>query len=172
MKGRRTYRVWFFWDTHLKQCIESDTKWLDELFWEIQSIRNERYAAMHRKKTCEMGMCMYKNFRGRRRRAEEWLCTLRKREPKLFAHWSMIYSYCWMIRAVWKETFTYGSVRSLRWKSSYLLDWEGQEISLYSIFNYHDSLVYKLQAICFYFYGFCCRGGGKTFSNWYREHFK
>ena len=39
-------------------------------------------------------MCKYKKFRGRRRKAEEWLCTLRKREPKLFAHWSMIYSYC------------------------------------------------------------------------------
>ena len=70
-------------------------------------------------------MCKYKNFRGRRRRAEKWLCTIRKREPKLFAHWSILYSYCWMIGAVWKENFTYGSVRrSLRWNSSYLLDWE------------------------------------------------
>ena len=39
-------------------------------------------------------MCKYKNFRGRRRRAEKWLCVVRKREPKLFAHWSILYSYC------------------------------------------------------------------------------
>lgn len=39
-------------------------------------------------------MCKYKNFRGRRRRAEEWLCAVRKREPKLFAHWRKLYSYC------------------------------------------------------------------------------
>lgn len=39
-------------------------------------------------------MCKYKNFRGRRCRAEKWLCTIRKREPKLFAHWSILYSYC------------------------------------------------------------------------------
>lgn len=39
-------------------------------------------------------MCKYKNFRGRRHRAEKWLCTIRKREPKLFAHWSALYSYC------------------------------------------------------------------------------
>lgn len=39
-------------------------------------------------------MCKYKNFRGRRRRAERWLYAVRKREPKLFAHWSNLYSYC------------------------------------------------------------------------------
>lgn len=39
-------------------------------------------------------MCKYKNFRGRRRRAEKWLYTVRQREPKLFAHWSNLYSYC------------------------------------------------------------------------------
>ena len=39
-------------------------------------------------------MCKYKHFRGRRRRAEKWLYTLRKREPKLFAHWGAIYSNC------------------------------------------------------------------------------
>lgn len=39
-------------------------------------------------------MCKYKNFRGERRRAEEWLCAVRKREPKLFAHWRNLYSYC------------------------------------------------------------------------------
>lgn len=32
-------------------------------------------------------MCKYKNFRGHRRRAEEWLRQVRKREPKMFAHW-------------------------------------------------------------------------------------
>lgn len=32
-------------------------------------------------------MCKYKRFRGRRRRAEEWLYKLAKREPKMFAHW-------------------------------------------------------------------------------------
>lgn len=31
--------------------------------------------------------CKYKNFRGHRRRAEEWLCQVRKREPNMFAHW-------------------------------------------------------------------------------------
>jgi group II intron reverse transcriptase/maturase len=39
-------------------------------------------------------MCKFKNFRGRRRRAEKWLCTVRKREPKLFSHWGILYSYC------------------------------------------------------------------------------
>lgn len=39
-------------------------------------------------------MCKYKNFRGHRRRAEKWLLSVRKREPKLFAHWSKMYSYC------------------------------------------------------------------------------
>ena len=39
-------------------------------------------------------MCKYKNLRGHRRRAEKWLLSVRKREPKLFAHWSKIYSYC------------------------------------------------------------------------------
>ena len=29
-----------------------------------------------------------------------------------------------MIRAVWREIFTYSSVRSLGWNSPYLLDWE------------------------------------------------
>ena len=35
-----------------------------------------------------------KNFRGRRRRAEKWLSTVRQRDPKLFTHWSNLYSYC------------------------------------------------------------------------------
>ena len=39
-------------------------------------------------------MCKYKNLRGHRRRAEKWLLFVRKREPKLFAHWSKMYSYC------------------------------------------------------------------------------
>ena len=39
-------------------------------------------------------MCKYKSFRGRRKRAEKWLSSVRKREPKLFAHWSRMYSYC------------------------------------------------------------------------------
>lgn len=39
-------------------------------------------------------MCKYKNFRGRRRRAEKWLSTVRQREPKLFTHWNNLYSYC------------------------------------------------------------------------------
>lgn len=39
-------------------------------------------------------MCKYKKFRGHRRRAEKWLLSVRKREPKLFAHWSKMYSYC------------------------------------------------------------------------------
>ncbi len=34
-------------------------------------------------------MCKYKNFRGHRRRAEEWLRQVRKREPKMFAHWAL-----------------------------------------------------------------------------------
>lgn len=39
-------------------------------------------------------ICKYKSFRGRRRRAEKWLSYIRKRETKLFAYWSRIYSYC------------------------------------------------------------------------------
>lgn len=39
-------------------------------------------------------MCKYKNLRGHRRRAEEWLSTIRKREPKQFSHWDRMYSYC------------------------------------------------------------------------------
>lgn len=39
-------------------------------------------------------MCKYKNLRGHKRRAEKWLLSVRKREPKLFAHWSKMYSYC------------------------------------------------------------------------------
>jgi len=34
-------------------------------------------------------MSKYKNFRGHRRRAEEWLSQVRKREPNLFAHWAL-----------------------------------------------------------------------------------
>ena len=32
-------------------------------------------------------MCKYKRFRGHRRRTEEWLQKLAKREPRMFAHW-------------------------------------------------------------------------------------
>jgi hypothetical protein len=39
-------------------------------------------------------MCKYKNYRGHRRRAEKWLSAIREREPKLFAHWNRMYSYC------------------------------------------------------------------------------
>ena len=39
-------------------------------------------------------MCKYKNLRGHRQRAEKWLLSVRKREPKLFAHWGKMYSYC------------------------------------------------------------------------------
>lgn len=39
-------------------------------------------------------MHKYKNFRGRRRRVEKWLRAVRRRVPKLFAHWSNLYSYC------------------------------------------------------------------------------
>lgn len=34
-------------------------------------------------------MCKYKNFRGHRWRAEEWLCQIRIREPNMFAHWAL-----------------------------------------------------------------------------------
>lgn len=34
-------------------------------------------------------MCKYKKFRGHRRRAEEWLFQVRKREPNMFAHWAL-----------------------------------------------------------------------------------
>jgi len=34
-------------------------------------------------------ICKFKNFRGRRRRAEQWLEQVRKREPKMFAHWAL-----------------------------------------------------------------------------------
>lgn len=34
-------------------------------------------------------MCKYKKFRGHRRKGEEWLSQIRKREPNLFAHWAL-----------------------------------------------------------------------------------
>ena len=34
-------------------------------------------------------MCKYKRFRGHRRRAEEWLYEVKKREPTMFAHWAL-----------------------------------------------------------------------------------
>ena len=34
-------------------------------------------------------MCKFKRFRGHRQRAELWLNQIRKREPKLFAHWTL-----------------------------------------------------------------------------------
>lgn len=34
-------------------------------------------------------MCKYKRFRGHRRRAEKWLRELAKREPSMFAHWTL-----------------------------------------------------------------------------------
>lgn len=34
-------------------------------------------------------MCKYKNFRGHRRRAEEWLKQVKEREPNMFAHWAL-----------------------------------------------------------------------------------
>lgn len=46
------------------------------------------------RRVIKWAMCKYKNLRGRRRRAEKWLYTVRQREPKLFAHWSNLYSYC------------------------------------------------------------------------------
>lgn len=46
------------------------------------------------KAVVKWAMCKYKSFRGHKRRAEKWLECVRKREPKLFAHWSRLYSYC------------------------------------------------------------------------------
>lgn len=34
-------------------------------------------------------MCKYKNFRGHRRRAEEWLKQVKEREPNMFVHWDL-----------------------------------------------------------------------------------
>ena len=31
-------------------------------------------------------MCKYKHFRGKRRRAENWLSGIKEREPNMFAH--------------------------------------------------------------------------------------
>ena len=31
----------------------------------------------------------YKRFRGHRRRAEEWLYEVKKREPMMFTHWAL-----------------------------------------------------------------------------------
>lgn len=39
-------------------------------------------------------MSKYKSLLGHRRKAERWLETVRKREPKLFAHWNRLYTYC------------------------------------------------------------------------------
>ena len=46
------------------------------------------------RRIAKWAMCKYKRFRGHRRRAEKWLECVRKREPKLFAHWSRLYTYC------------------------------------------------------------------------------
>ncbi len=34
-------------------------------------------------------MCKYKRFRGHQRLAEEWLYEVKKREPTMFAHWTL-----------------------------------------------------------------------------------
>lgn len=39
------------------------------------------------KRLVKWAMCKYKRFRGHRRRAEEWLRKLAKREPNMFPHW-------------------------------------------------------------------------------------
>lgn len=41
------------------------------------------------KRLIKWAMCKYKNFRGHRRKAEDWLKQVRKREPKMFAHWAL-----------------------------------------------------------------------------------
>ena len=38
-------------------------------------------------------MCKYKRFRGHKQRAIEWLKTIRRREPSMFAHWTL-FGYC------------------------------------------------------------------------------
>lgn len=43
--------------------------------------------------------------------------------------------YLWLIRAVWTERFTYGSVRAFGWKSHWLLDWKEPQVATYSIFR-------------------------------------
>lgn len=35
-------------------------------------------------------MCKYKRFRGHRKRAEQWLKELAKREPNMFPHWTLV----------------------------------------------------------------------------------
>ena len=56
-------------------------------------LRNDTLQCIERR-LVKWAMCKYKNLRGHRRRAEKWLLSVRKREPKLFAHWSKMYSYC------------------------------------------------------------------------------
>ena len=56
----------------------------------IQEIRGGKFE----RRLIKWAMCKYKSFRGRRQRAEKWLSSIRKRELKLFAHWSRMYSYC------------------------------------------------------------------------------
>ena len=38
---------------------------------------------------CKWAMCKYKRFRGHKARAREWLQELAKREPNMFAHWTL-----------------------------------------------------------------------------------
>ena len=38
---------------------------------------------------CKCAMCKYKRFRGHKLRAMAWLRTLAKREPNMFAHWTL-----------------------------------------------------------------------------------
>lgn len=46
------------------------------------------------RRVVKWAMSKYKSLRGHRRKAERWLETVRKREPKLFAHWNRLYTYC------------------------------------------------------------------------------
>ena len=48
--------------------------------------------------------------------------SFRLRNRQLFAHWNRLCLKGWIIRAVWSESFTYGSVRASRGSSLGLLD--------------------------------------------------
>lgn len=78
-------------------CVKIDQFFLVYAPWARSSACKRMYKYTLQcieRRIVKWAMCKYKSFRGHRKRAEEWLSTVRKREPKLFAHWDRMYLYC------------------------------------------------------------------------------
>src|SRR5207248_11460875 len=50
----------------------------------------------------------FKRFKERRRGARAWLAQLIRAQPRLFAHWPLLYGHGRVMGAVWAERLTYG----------------------------------------------------------------